>query len=907
MPKKKRQPKRNRSGSVIVSRKSKPKKAAQAKATLKERLARAKKLEASDAGKPAFKVSRRRALTGIAETAVGQPIYFDKCEDILPRPQMCNSIRFTQMLLLKPVKLKTAPEPKTKKRDIIPAGFLILQPRAVSLGSMKPPTKEAIQQRVARFRQKIERSMPITSDVVAGRLPDPRQGHKAVNEMRAALLAHGGTYGDLRTDEKVVRAYASFIRTSMRGEARPISLVLSRAGSGSIFDIGRILDDVEDAVRNILDPAASQPIDHPQPHIALCAVFEQRWCHLGYTRGERVATIALAPGEEMTVEVHSWIKETVKSERELVVESETRLSNKLTTRDHFEVANELSTKGHFGADSKIDLTIPVEGIPIGIGTKTDISGDLSNMLRTTMQRTTEQTTEAANTLRSTRKVRIEEARETGRDDKQLRKVVNTNRCHTLNVHYFEVVANYEVSLRLVEFRPCLLLPVNRPTVTPEWVLCHAHVLKNVLLDKLYLSGFDGAKTLEMQERLEELEEESPSTSPGAGSGAGAGAGGGTGIEVEMSRLRDDILAAFRLLEDTFDDNEDALDDLANINLAQFPWDLAADVAEAIGTLAGSIPRLIYWGLLEVNADALNALKNLENSTNRPALESLRNFFAAVTPRDYQYNIVAATIAEALDTLGIPEGIVNVIITGGLIDLIADDRGLYVAVKAAHERLQAVEQQAALTTAAEAAGETFSQAASSPEFTTELDGFTRLQLAEAKVEFERLKCHILKNCDHYFHAVWELELGCQSLGKPQGYEGLVSPTPIGFVGKKAAFSLLDPELLKTYFDPASIRNAAKDLENFKQKPMTITLPTPSPIAEVTLGQCCGCDDFIMKHRDLDVAVRTAEVKRMEAEAAQAEFEAKRFEERIKAGELADPTPFERADRIKVSVDAENPNP
>jgi hypothetical protein len=62
MPKKKPQSKRNRSGSSIVSRKPKPKKAAQAKATLKERLARAKKLEALDGGKVAFKISPRRAL-----------------------------------------------------------------------------------------------------------------------------------------------------------------------------------------------------------------------------------------------------------------------------------------------------------------------------------------------------------------------------------------------------------------------------------------------------------------------------------------------------------------------------------------------------------------------------------------------------------------------------------------------------------------------------------------------------------------------------------------------------------------------------------------------------------------------------------------------------------------------------
>lgn len=815
--------------------------------------------------------------TEIVEAADGRPIFLNKCDDILPRAQICNSIRFTQTLLLKPITFKDRfLNTPTKKSDIIPSGFLILQPRAVTLGSLAPPTQEEIQRRVARFRKKIERSMPVASDIVSGRLPDPDHGHKVVNEMRTAMLACGGAYGELKTDEQVVSAYGSFVRTSIRREALPWSRLLSRTGSGFGFDISRIPDDIEDAIRNILDPGPSHPIESAQPHVALCAVFEQRWCHLGYTRGERVATVALAPGEEMTLEVHSWVKETVKSERELTVESETRLSNKLTTRDHFEVANELSTKGHFGSNAKIELTIPVEGIPIGIGGGTDISGDLSNTLKTTMQRTSEQTAEAANTLRSTRKVRIEEARETGREDKQLRKVVNTNRCYTLNVHYFEVLANYDVSLRLVEIRPCLLLPVDKPTVTPEWVLCHAHVLKNVLLDKIFLPGFDGAKILEMQEQLEALEGASPTTFPGTGSGT-AGVRG-SGVEDEMGRLRNDILAAFQRLEDTFDDSEDALDDLANINFLQLPWDLAADVTETLGTLLSPIPRLIYWGLLEVNPDALNALKNLENSANRPALEALRNFFAAVTPRDYQYNIITATIAEAFDALGIPEAIVNVIITGGLIDLVANDAGLYVAVKAAHERLKAVEQQAALTTGAEAAAETFNQSVLNQNFTSGLDGFTKLQLAEAKIEFGRLKCHILNNSDHYFHAIWALECGCKSPVNLQGYEALVSPTPIGFVGMKAAFPLLDPKLLKTYFDPESIQKAAKDIEsNAKQEPMAINLPTPGPITEVTLGQCCGCEDYIVESRLIDIRHRGAL-------ASQEEAEANRRERRIDAGQL-----------------------
>jgi L,D-transpeptidase catalytic domain len=62
MPKKKRPVKRGKKTRSRVSRKTKPKKSRPAKLTLKERLARAKKLEALDAGKPTFQFLPR-ALT----------------------------------------------------------------------------------------------------------------------------------------------------------------------------------------------------------------------------------------------------------------------------------------------------------------------------------------------------------------------------------------------------------------------------------------------------------------------------------------------------------------------------------------------------------------------------------------------------------------------------------------------------------------------------------------------------------------------------------------------------------------------------------------------------------------------------------------------------------------------------
>jgi hypothetical protein len=72
MPKKKRTLKRVKKTRSRVSRKTKPKKPSRAKLTLKDRIARAKKLEALDAGKPTFK-ALPRALRAAPDNVTAAP------------------------------------------------------------------------------------------------------------------------------------------------------------------------------------------------------------------------------------------------------------------------------------------------------------------------------------------------------------------------------------------------------------------------------------------------------------------------------------------------------------------------------------------------------------------------------------------------------------------------------------------------------------------------------------------------------------------------------------------------------------------------------------------------------------------------------------------------------------------
>ena len=92
----------------------------------------------------------------------------------------------------------------------------------------------------------------------------------------------------------------------------------------------------------------------------------------------------------------------------------------------------------------------------------------------------------------------------GGEDKQTRVMANTNRCHTLEFKYFEVLSNYLVSSSCVGFQPCLLIPFNVVCdgkvfscnkITAKFILCNEHILKSVLIDSKFLAGFEAAKKL----------------------------------------------------------------------------------------------------------------------------------------------------------------------------------------------------------------------------------------------------------------------------------------------------------------------------------------------------------------------------------------------------------------------------
>jgi hypothetical protein len=187
---------------------------------------------------------------------------------------------------------------------------------------------------------------------------------------------------------------------------------------------------------------------------------------------------------------------------------------------------------------------------------------------------------------------------------------------------------------------------------------------------------------------------------------------------------------------------------------------------------------------------------------------------------------------------------------------------------------------------------------------------QLEAALAKVEFDRLACHLEENLDYYNQSLWMEKTSSAIQDLLTFYDiplHLVEQRIAGFVRNRAAFRVNEAFLTGDFDWKKQLERL--DVDRLLKAPPTeseIEMPPPGMTVEPALGACCGCDDFVMKHRELDLQNRAAEVALAEAKAEQEKLEAKRIDERIKAGDLSDPTPFESAQtRVIVKPEDEQP--
>lgn len=318
-----------------------------------------------------------------------------------------------------------------------------------------------------------------------------------------------------------------------RLQSKPVMFMAKPGGPAFAIDLHAQIDAIIAAASNYFATVAD--FDLKKAIWAVGLEFEQVWHSEGYRRGRLVRSIPLAPGEQLEIQTKSWDRRTIK--KTMVESIEQNLSTEITGEEKWTLAAKMNFSNQTNASvtptagANGGVTIPIEEMPIKLGGNLGISGNLSDAMTHAMDSTNEFVQSAmmksAQSLKAVRTNSVETGQEIGTETATKQIIANTNRCHSVAYHYFEVTEDFTVTTQPIDANLYLLVPMPVPEITAEWLLCHECELRRVMYCPDYYPGFAAAKRLLMQAIMAPVLAALPPAPGTPGAGGGTASDGGT--------------------------------------------------------------------------------------------------------------------------------------------------------------------------------------------------------------------------------------------------------------------------------------------------------------------------------------------------------------------------------------------
>lgn len=234
--------------------------------------------------------------------------------------------------------------------------------------------------------------------------------------------------------------------------------------------------------------------------------YREVWRADGYSLGDLLSSLPLAPGQRRQVAVVDWDRRS-QAAREERLEFEEELQSAVTRdRDIREIVGsrldeELQAgsknttwgaAGGFGA-GLIQGTFGIFGGVAGgaSGSNSTAWQDASRRFSAeSMQNLRDRVTQRASSLRDQRSTVVQTVAqgETWRAETEV--IANYNRCHTITVEYFEVLRHFVVTHELAGVRECLFVPFTMRAFDVGKALRWRETLERFLRDSTLQPGFD---------------------------------------------------------------------------------------------------------------------------------------------------------------------------------------------------------------------------------------------------------------------------------------------------------------------------------------------------------------------------------------------------------------------------------
>jgi hypothetical protein len=218
--------------------------------------------------------------------------------------------------------------------------------------------------------------------------------------------------------------------------------------------------------------------------------FRQEWWDFGYSLGDILYSVPLAPCEETKIATVDWRRHDYAKRQTALDES--HFQDTTVTRDELinETMRTISDKhvsdtsvgasvGFPAGPTSVCLAVGVSDMDSAASTSMDASKNLNDRVRQT-----------STTLRNTRAFAITEVTQEEESVVRTRVLRNHNHCHTVTFQYYEVIRHFLISTRLDRMRPAIFIPFTILTFTKDLVMQYGYLLRRALLDTTLEPAFD---------------------------------------------------------------------------------------------------------------------------------------------------------------------------------------------------------------------------------------------------------------------------------------------------------------------------------------------------------------------------------------------------------------------------------
>ncbi|AFE05611.1 hypothetical protein COCOR_04071 [Corallococcus coralloides DSM 2259] len=229
--------------------------------------------------------------------------------------------------------------------------------------------------------------------------------------------------------------------------------------------------------------------------------FKQTFKADGYSMGDLLYSLPLAPGQKKQLVIYDWNREDGASRDEATVAEEGLTHNLSRDRDIDEILSGTVQESMRGGSSAKTRGFSFglggagsgskNGVAVGLSTGFSLSGgsgtssawqdNTRDMTSSLHNRLRDATMQATSSVRSQRSTVVTSAKQGESLSVQTEVVANHNHCHALTIQYFEILRHFVIEQQVVDVQECLFVPLMMSLFTDAKILRWRECLSEHLL------------------------------------------------------------------------------------------------------------------------------------------------------------------------------------------------------------------------------------------------------------------------------------------------------------------------------------------------------------------------------------------------------------------------------------------